>query len=128
MGPMCVNQKAKNITWRGPGVPLMCGPGENQMAGLCFKQCPQGQKGFMGRCVQNCPSSASFKCNFNVCAKDILSCIKSTIKLVTFGLDGLKGVGLMPGGPKEELAAGQMRVFQRGNSSYSIPSCRTAAA
>jgi hypothetical protein len=54
-------------TTRGVGVPMVCGPDEEQDGALCYPQCSEGFTGVGPVCWQNCP--AGFRDDGAFCAK-----------------------------------------------------------
>ena len=58
---------AKNNYGRGAGIPMVCGPGEEQNGALCYPECKAGYNGVGPVCWQTC--AAEFRDDGAFCAK-----------------------------------------------------------
>lgn len=71
---------AKKTHDRGAGTPMICQPGLQEDAGLCYQQCKPGFHGVANYCWENCQAGKT-ACGAG-CASDTKACIGSTASMV----------------------------------------------
>jgi hypothetical protein len=65
---------------RGVGTPMICKPGQDEDAGLCYTPCKAGFHGIGPVCWQSCPSGLT-ACGAG-CANSVTSCVSDTASMV----------------------------------------------
>jgi len=73
---------AKESYGRGVGVPMVCSPGLDYDAGLCYPYCPSNSDGVGPVCWAYCSGNATYSCGA-ICTHDESQCVDTIKQLAT---------------------------------------------